>query len=140
MKTYLRLLLATSLFSVASCFAQEEITIKLDVKLISAANGEAKQPPELKDILPILTKNLRFNVFELLDSKVFMAKNNAELSLKKQVKLKIDKVEGDKLTVIVFHKKKQVLKTVLIPAPGKPSIIGGFPEKDKVLILSLLMQ
>ncbi|MBU4461068.1 MAG: hypothetical protein KJ579_10905 [Verrucomicrobia bacterium] len=97
------------------------------IRLIAASGGPAKVDPGLRDVEPLLKRNLNFTQLRLLDSgSVKLPTTGAAVSLKAGVTVRCNG-SADKLAITVESGGRVVAQTQVAMRPNIPLILSGFP-------------
>ena len=112
----------------------------MQVHMVKATNkGQAKIDDRLKAFENLLQKsNLAFKRFQLVDVKSVKLPSNSSVIMQ-GYELSASGSAGD-LKLNLAHKGRQVMNSTVKIEPGKPLIVGGFPDaadKDARILLIL---
>ena len=133
-----RILAAWSVLAVATATVYAE---NVRVRLVQASHGPAPEQTEaLRDVLPLLRRNLRFQSYQLLSDRRFTARTAKQVQLGRDFSLTVTSVSERTLGVSVASGQRRLLSTRAHLVPNKPLLLGGFPDRKgrtHIIILSL---
>jgi len=113
---------------------------RLDIRLVAADDSGKSNDPRLADLLPLLGGNLKFSSFALIARKNVSLQPADGISLGKGYSLALSDVAGDSVRIQVTHGRTKLLETKLRLRPGRPVLVGGFPDDGKTLIIVITMR
>jgi hypothetical protein len=114
-------------------FAAEALTIRL----VRASNGDGGMSEGLGDLQGILSGNLPFNRFQLIDSQTVLLPASSTVQLAGGFAVRCNGRQTA-LSVAVSRQGRQALSTTISLERGKPLILGGFPDGDGKLLVVLV--
>ncbi len=110
---------------------------KLSIRWVEASNTVQDNDHKLADVMAILTAQLPFTSYKLVDYKLIPLPAEYSTSLARGYQLKCHGQQS-RLAVEVRHQNVDLLKTTVSLKDNKPLILGGFPTEDGKLILILV--
>ena len=117
--------------------------LHVNIEIIKAHKDSAVVDPQLKGLIRELGQILNFSGFSLIKKRKTTLEVNDKtrlmLSPDRQVELKLLEFDDYKarLSLIIFEKKKETFKTVLLLIDNGSALIGGPPHEGGTLLLRI---
>lgn len=136
MKSVLLGIVLLAAVTVTPCYAGGLLSIRL---VESTKGGDGQNAAGLEDVVDILNRSLASANYRLVDTCTVQLPANSEATIGAYT-LKCSGTQKN-LVVTVLRHGKEVVKTANIPLQaGKPFILGGFREKNSVLLLVFMVK
>ncbi len=110
---------------------------KLSLRLVEASQDEVETDSRLDDIKELLTKNLPFRSFKLLDSKSMAVPANNTFTMSGGYEVSCKGAQSG-LEVRVVRRREELVRTTVTLKDRTPLVIAGFPSDRGRLLLVLL--
>ena len=118
--------------------AGEENNI-LSVRLVAAEKADSPaNDSALKDVLPLLQKNLKFDSYRLVTTRKQPLRPQTRVTLDFGYEVRLTDVSAQTATVKMFRKRQALLSTRLRLKTGHPVILGGFQHDDDTTLIVVL--
>lgn len=105
------------------------------IRLIAASGGPAKTDGALRDVEPLLKRNLNFSQLRLLDSgSVKLPSTGSAVALKSGVTVRCNG-SADRLSITVESGGRVVAQTQVAMRPNIPLILSGFPGSGGTMMV-----
>ena len=109
----------------------------LNLRMVKVSNQGQGVDHGLSDVGPLLSSQLPFKRFRLVDEKNGNLKVSSTLSVAHGYTVQYSGSQAD-LNLIMRHENDEVLKTSVQLLDNKPLILGGFPSENGKLIFILI--
>ena len=131
------LLLTAALGFVSAAQAQGFFGTPITVRLIAASTKPGPDDSRrLKDVLPLLQGNLRFQSYDLVSTRKLRADDGTSVNLGRDLRLTLSDVDGLSMVVQLVKGRKTVVQTRLALRKNRPVLLGGIPSSgDEQLIV-----
>lgn len=112
----------------------------MSIRLIAAANsGKTENAAALGDILPLLEDNLRrYASYALVCQRQAVIMEGTRIKLDRGLSVTVSGIKDKTCTVAVDRRGKTLVSTRLRLEPGRPVILGGFPEDDGTTLILVI--
>lgn len=114
---------------------------RLNIRLVEAYNeGPPSRPgASLRDIEPMLRRNLPYRNFKLVGSGSLSIPANGMVKLDRDVTVRCSGTLKS-MRVVLERNKKVALQTRVQLSRGRPFIVGGFPSQGGKLLVVLVVR
>ncbi len=112
----------------------------LQARLIAVSMDEPGQADErLRDLLPLLQRNLRYTSYSLAGQRVFPPHPGATEQLGQGFAMIVEDVQGASLTMRLRHDRRELLQTRLRLHRRRPVIVGPFRNHQNQEFIIVIM-
>ena len=105
--------------------------------MVEASNRGSGVDKGLTDVQELLTTQLPFNSFQLIDKKEGSIPGNNVLAVKHNYFIQYSGSQAN-LNLVMRHGSSEVLRTAVQLLANKPLILGGFPSENGKFIFILI--
>lgn len=140
-RLHMRALLLGALFALTpAAFAADNPAAleRLTVRVVGGGNDTRPADPAIRDIVPSLQDNLRYNAYWLVCRRVVAPVENARVKLDAGLVLELKEVKDRSCSVTVERHGRPFILTRVRLEPGSPVILGGLPDATGAVLFIVL--